>query len=272
MFLNIEGKIKVIRQLQFIFVNALLLLFSGSVVAYQVGVEFSADAIQVAPGRSPIYSKMFVSKKAVRTEMMQQGVKYIDISYLNDGKRVFLNPQQKTYMEQTGLVVTPSWSGKKAKTPCEGIPGASCKKLGNETIQGINTEKWQVERKVNNKSYRSLHWIDSKRRLAIKEMLPDGGVTELVMLGKDDLNGRQVERWESRSSHPSGKSQVSRQWYDLQLKIVIREEMEGGYLRELSNIKVANQDKSLFRLPDGYKKISNNMSGTNKANNQGKQK
>ena len=218
-----------IRQLQFIFVNALLLLFSNSVFAYQVSVEFSADAIQVAPGRSPLYSKMFVSKDAVRTEMMEQGVKYIDISYLKEGKRVFLNPQQKTYMEQTGLVVAPSWSGKKAKTPCEGITGASCKKLGNEIIQGINTEKWQVERKVKNKPFRSLH-------------------------------------------HPSGKSKVSSQWYDLQLKIVIREEMEGGYLRELSNIKVANQDKSLFRLPDGYKKISNNMSGTNKANNQGKQK
>lgn len=232
-----------------------MLLISANTYAFEVSKEFSANAVQVAPGRTPVYSKMFVSKDAVRTELIQQGKMLVDIAYPAKGKRVLLNPEQKTYMEMTGLPVRSFLSSKKAKTPCEGVPGASCQSLGKEKVYGIPAEKWQVERKVNGKTFRSLHWIDNSRRLAVKEMLPDGSVTELIMQGKSDLNGRQVEQWESRISQPSGQSQVSRQWYDLQLRIVIREEMDGGYLRELNNIKVGKQDKKLFEIPAGFKKI-----------------
>ena len=255
------------RQKQFIVMSTLLLLFSLNVSAYEVNVEFSADAIQAAPGRPPVYSKMYVSKSAIRTEMNQQGRRIVDIAYPKEGKRVLLYPDQKTYMEQTGLTVSSSWSGKSAKTPCEGIENASCQKLGKEIVQKVNVEKWQVERKINGKTYRSLHWIDTNRRLAIKEMLPDGSVSELMMLGKDDLNGRNVEQWESRYTHSSGQNKISKQWYDLQLKIVIREEMPGGYIRELNNIKVNKQNKSLFELPKDYRKITEkdyNMNSFNK--------
>lgn len=258
------------RQKQFIVMSALLLLFSLNVCAYEVNVEFSADAIQVAPGRPPVYSKMYVSKSAIRTEMTQQGRRIVDIAYPKEGKRVLLYPDQKMYMEQTGLTVSSSWSGKSAKTPCEGIKNSSCQKLGKEIVQKVNVEKWQVERNINGKTYRSLHWIDTNRRLAIKEMLPDGSVSELMMLGKDDLNGRNVEQWESRYTHSSGQNQISKQWYDLQLKIVIREEMPGGYIRELNNIKVSKQNKSLFELPKDYRKVTekeNNINTTNKQKN-----
>lgn len=241
-----------IRQFTFLYV---LLIVSVNSFAVEVNVEFSADALQVAPGRSPVYSKMFVSKHAVRTEMMQQGQKLVEIVYPKQGKRLLLNLDKKTYMEQQGPAFNSS-SGKKTSTPCEGVPGATCKKLGKEKIQNIVTEKWQVERKMKDKTYRSLHWIDNNRRLAIKEMLADGSVTELIMRGKSDLNGRKVEQWESRLTGPSGLKNVSRQWYDPQLKIVIREEMEGGYLRELNNIKVGKQNKKLFVLPQGFTKIT----------------
>ena len=244
------------RQLQFVFVTTLLLLVSVNANAFEVSVEFSADAIQVAPGRTPVYSKMFVSKNAIRTDMMQQGQRLVDIAFPKQGKRLLINFEEKSYREQTGIAIASSWSNKKASTPCEGVPGATCQNLGKETLQGIVVDKWQVERKVKEKKFRSLHWIDSKRNLAIKEMLPDGSVSELMMMGKTDLNGRQVEHWEQRFSHPSGQSQVARQWYDPQLKIVIREEMDGGYLRELNNIKVGKQDKSLFVIPQGFKKVT----------------
>lgn len=219
---------------------------------------FSADAIQIAPGRVPINSKMFVSKSAVRTEMTKQGRFIVDIAYPEEGRRLMIFPQQRKYMEKKGLAISPSWSGKAAKTPCEGMPGSNCQKVGLEKLNNINVEKWQVKRSVNGKALRSLHWIDVDRRLAIKEMMPDGSVSELIMLGKGKLDGRNVEHWESRYSHPSGHNRISKQWYDLELKIVIREEQGNGFIRELRNIKIGKQDRSLFMLPSGYQKISIN--------------
>lgn len=253
-----------VRQIQNVAIKLLLLCVSLNVSAYEIGVEFSADAIQVSPNRSPLHSKMYVSKTAVRTEMHQQGQRIIDIAYIKEGKRVLLFPDQKIYREQTGLTVSPSWSGKSATTPCEGIPNASCQKLGKEILQKTGVEKWQVERKINGKTFRSLHWIDNSRRLAIKEMFPDGSVSELLMLGKDSINGRKVEQWESRFTHPSGQNRISKQWYDPQLKMVIREEMPGGYLRELNNIKVGKQDKSLFQVPKDYQKVTENQNDIKK--------
>ena len=250
----------------------LLLLLSLSANALELKIEFSADAVQVSPGRPPLVSKMYVSKNAVRTEMYQQGKLVADISYLKKGKRVLLYPEQKLYMEQTGLAVSPSSAGKSVKTPCDGVPNVKCKKLGKETLNKIKVVKWQIERVVNGKKTNSLHWIDSKRHIAIKDMFHDGGMSELIMMGKDKLDGRDVEKWESRFTHPSGQNRISRQWYDPQLKMVIKEELPGGYIRELKNIKVAKQDKKLFKLPKDFKKIvnpKNNKQSQNPAGHRG---
>ena len=245
------------RQLKIIGVTSLLWLFSFCVNAFQLNVEFSADAVQISPGRPPLMSKMYVSKDAVRTEVNQQGYKIVDIAYPKKGKRILLYPDQKMYSEQNGLPAFKSWSGKSVKTPCEGVKNAKCKKLGTEKIYKRQVEKWQVERMINGREFKSLHWIDSKRRIAIKEMFHDGAVSELKMLGTEDINGRKVEQWESSFSHPSGQNRVSKQWYDLELKMVVREELPGGYLRELSNIEIKKQNKNLFVIPKDYKKMTN---------------
>lgn len=234
-----------------------LLLFTLNVNALELNIEFSADAIQVSPGQPLLSSKMFVSKKAVRTDMLQNGMRVIDIAYPETGKRVVLYPDKKLYIEQTGLPALKSWSQKSAKTPCDGVKNTKCKKLSTETLNKIKVEKWQIEQKISGKKYRSLHWIDSKRRIAIKELFHDGGLAELKMLGEDNINNRKIEKWQYQYSNPTGQQRISRQWYDVQLKMVIREEMPGGFLRELKNIKIKKQEKSLFVIPDGYKKIEN---------------
>ena len=241
----------------------LLLLNSFSANALELSVEFSADAVQVSPGRPPLMSKLYVSKSAVRTEMFQKGRRVADISYLKQGKRLILYPDQKTYMEQTGLTISPSWSGKSVKTPCEGVPNVRCKKIGKEKLHNIKVDKWEVERNINGKAFKSLHWIDSQRHFSIKDVFHDGGSSELIMLGKDKLDGRTVEQWESRYIHPSGKKLLSKQWYDPQLQMVIKEERPGGFIRELKNIKVSKQDKKLFKQPKGYRKLSDNRANLN---------
>lgn len=247
-----------INKTKLIVTSILLLFCSFSVNALELNIEFSADAVQISPGRPPLVSKMYVSKSAVRTEMLQNGSRVTDISYFKKGKRILLYPDHKTYMEQTGLPIPSAKSGKSIKSPCDGVPNVKCKKLEKETLNKIKVQKWQVERNVNGKTFKSLHWIDNKRHLAVKDVFSDGGVSELKMLGKDKLNGRNVERWESRYTHPSGQNQLSRQWYDTQLKMVIKEERPGGFLRELKNIKVKKQDRKLFRLPDNYRKLAAN--------------
>jgi len=243
--------------------SVLLLLLSFNVNALELRVEFSAEAIQVSPDRPPLMSKMYVSKSAVRTEIFQQGHRVTDISYIKKGKRLLIYPDQKTYMEQTGLSISPSWSGKSVKTPCEGVPNLRCKKIDKESLHNINVDKWEVVRDVNGKTFKSLHWIDSKRHLAVKDMFPDGGMSELIMLGKGKLDGREVEQWESRYTHPSGRTLVSKQWYDPQLQMVIKEERPGGFIRELKNIKVSKQDKKLFDYPKDFRKISANQNNFN---------
>ncbi len=258
---------EVINSIYKIGINILFLLVTVNVSAVEITIEFSADAIQVSPGRAPLSSKMYVSTSAVRTDMIQNGLHIIDIAYPQKGKRVVLYPEKNLYIEQTGLPTLKSWSSKSAKTPCEGIKNAKCKKLSTETLNKVKVEKWQVEQTIAGKKYRSLHWIDSKRRIAIKELFHDGGVAELKMLGEDKINNRKTEKWEYQYSNPAGQQRVSRQWYDTQLKMVIREEMPGGFLRELKNIKIEKQKKSLFNIPKGYKKIKNTAAGNNAKNN-----
>ncbi|NNG13734.1 MAG: hypothetical protein HKM22_01080, partial [Gammaproteobacteria bacterium] len=44
------------------------------------------------------------------------------------------------------------------------------------------------------------------------------------------------------------------QWYDPEIKIVVREEHDDGYVRELRDIKVGKHSKSLFLVPKGYER------------------
>jgi hypothetical protein len=49
---------------------------------------------------------------------------------------------------------------------------------------------------------------------------------------------------------------VSHQWYDPEINMNIREEMAGGYTRDIVNIKVGPQPKDLFGIPAGYTETS----------------
>ncbi len=71
----------------------------------------------------------------------------------------------------------------------------------------------------------------------------------------ESVAGRKAEKWEMTFTQGQ---QVLRStiWIDRELGMPIREEMPGGYLRELSSIKLGHQAPKLFRIPAGYKKIA----------------
>ena len=240
---------------RFLFLSVLL-ISGNQAIAVTTTIEFSADAVMKSPQHADTVSKMYVSKNAVRTEVDAEGQTFIEIVFPEEGRAIMLNPKLKAYRE----VVTDkklSAGTKKNATPCDQIPGATCENLGNETINGRETDKWQVISMHQGKKQRTLHWIDKERKLALREFFPDGSVAELNMLSKEIMNGRNTEKWQRMLSRPDGSVMTSYQWYDPELKIAIREELPGGFVRELRNIKIAKQKSALFSIPGGFKKVDN---------------
>jgi len=235
------------------------MLFSGcfiafSVNAFEIAAEFSAEAVQSIPGRQSTNVKMFISKKAVRTESIMNGNTIVEIVYPKEKRRVLLNQPRKTYIEQKAQTNKSQKVKKLKNSPCDGIANATCKKLGGEKINGRDANKWEMNVQRNGQNFKSLHWLDKKRYMPLREQWHDGTVTTMTMLGKEKVNGRNTEKWQLHSIRPNGQFMDSQQWYDTKLKMVIREMLPGGYVRELCNIKVARQNKKLFNIPSDYKK------------------
>ncbi len=236
---------------------SLLMLLTAAVTVTVVSagenvVEFSANAYQKGPQTPPIEAKMFVSDKRVRKEYSANGQKLVEIYDAGKQNAVLLIPAKRSYMERQGSTSDFIQQAGKPKNPCQGMKNASCKKLGEEAIHGRPADKWEMVMKKDGKDLRALYWIDRERNMMLKQKLPDGTETELRMQGKVTVNGRQTEKWEMTASNPQGQTMRSMQWYDPELKISIREEMPGGYLRELKNISIGNQADTLFEIPAGY--------------------
>ena len=227
---------------------------SFTVSAFEIAQEFSAEAVQSVPGRPTMNVKMFISKKAVRTESTMNGNKIIEIVYAKEKRRILLNQARKTYIEQKAQNKNTFGTKKRSSSPCEGIKNATCKKLGGEKINGRKAIKWEMTAQVNGKKFKSLYWQDKKYHMPLREQLHDGTIATMVLSGKEKINGRNTEKWIFHAVHPNGQTMDSEQWYDPKLKMVIREALSGGYVRELRNIKIAKQDKKLFKIPSDYKK------------------
>ena len=237
------------------------MVFTGSYsYAESKTIEFSADAVISMPQQPVKQSKLFVSKKGVRSETMINGQNMIEIVYPDEGRAVLINNPIKSYQER---IFNNHKDEKQSNNPCAQILNSVCEKLGTEDINGLKTEKWQIISNNRGKKMRTLHWIDIKRKLAIREFFPDGTVTELKIVKKEKVNGRNTEKWERSLSRPDGAISKSYQWFDTGLGIAIKEELPGGYIRELKNIKIANQPGKLFSVPTDFVKIDSRAGSMN---------
>jgi len=240
---------EVMRALNKVIIIGCAVLINNYSYAESKKIEFSADAVISMPEQPVKQTKLFVSENAVRSETIVNGHNMIEIVYPDEGRAVLLNNPVKSYRERVFN------NARKSNNPCEQIRNSLCKKLGTETIDGLKTEKWQIITNKQGRKIRTLHWIDVKRKLAIREFFPDGTVTELKIVKKEKVNGRNTEKWERTLSRPDGVITRSYQWYDTGLSIAIKEELPGGYIRELKNIKVANQPDNLFNVPVDFVKV-----------------
>jgi hypothetical protein len=240
------------------FVLAVGLGVSGfATVQAESNVQFSGQAVQSSPDGKSRTVQMYVGDNQVRLEHGADGQAMVEINDFKNRRVLLLVPDKKEYMQRELPQSGPSspMLPPKDSNPCVALPDAQCKKLGTESLFGRPVVQWEVTVESQGKQLRSLHWIDDQRHMSLRDVWPDGATTESILEGTESLDGRTTERWRRTTTTPDGKQQTTTQWYDPELQISVREELPGGYFREITNIRVAPQAPGLFQVPAGYRRV-----------------
>lgn len=233
-------------------------LFLGAAVAApSASVQFSADTYQKSP-QGELSGKIYVGDGVVRTDMVQAGQSFIQIIDTARQTSWIIYPDQKSYSQFTAGGPAAGAGGVKVgdRSPCQGMEGAKCSRLGEEAVNGRAAVKWRVEFSWQGKSYTGVQWIDKERGLALKSDSGTGQISEQTLLGMEQVGGRRTEKWQTTVKQGDQPAQHSFRWFDPELNLAIREEVPGQFLQELRNIRVGPQDPSLFRVPAGYKQVA----------------
>ena len=228
--------------------------------------EFSAEIIMTDP-KNPnniAHGTFYVGKDKFRAEGTHQGQHKILIVHPRNLKIWTLFPTKKTYYAGMGRTPTPPKPDRvhlpnEKKSPCQLDKNLICTKVGSESINGIQTDKWEItyQRKTastNQPTHKITIWVDPVRHITIRRQ-PSGGPTlERMLITSEKVNGRQTEKWGFIQTF-RGKSQHFSQWIDAKLRVPVLEKHNGKTVMELHNIKEQPQPASLFEIPKGYQEI-----------------
>jgi len=230
-----------------------------SASAAPAGKEFAAEMLQRGPEGQMSSGKMYVGEGRMRSEMVHQGQQVVRITDESRGVEWILFPEQKKYMEQPlGGPGAPPPGAKSAPAsdPCAGMPGLTCRNLGEETVSGRAAVKWEVVASHQGKTMTSTQWLDKERGVPLRQEMPNGQASELKILGEETLDGRKVEKWEMVATLPDQPATSTFQWYDPELGLAVRQEFPGGFVSELKGVTVGAQPDHLFSIPAGYERIA----------------
>lgn len=218
--------------------------------------SFSAESVESAPQQPTREGQLFVSDERMRWEVTANGQKRIQIVAPKEQEAWVLLPEQKAYFEvplPPGMQ-TPREHGERP-VPCM-QSGVTCKRLGEEVLNGRKAVKWQVTGNAQGRPTTATVWLDATHHFPVREEVAGKVVSEWRFLGTEEVAGRTTEKWARKFQQRGGEMARVVQWYDPQLKLAIRQQMPGGHLRELRNIAVAPQPDSLFEIPEGYRKLT----------------
>ncbi|WP_130470399.1 DUF4412 domain-containing protein [Candidatus Magnetaquicoccus inordinatus] len=253
--------------------SALLSAPATSQAAIWYSGEFSADIIINDPRtpESKARGSFHVGKDRFRAEGVHQGKQKVMIVLPQEHKVWMLHPEEKTFYAGAGNAPIPPkpdierLPGDK-DGPCKQERGITCSKLGNEKLNGVDTEKWEITitppppppgqpvAKAPEKQ-KVLLWTDPQRRIIIRQQPDVGPAMERVLVATEKVNGRDTEKWNVSMSY-QGKSQGYIRWVDSSLRVPVREEENGQVLIELVNIQEKAQPASLFEIPKEYKEVA----------------
>lgn len=238
------------------FFSALILTTaaSGPLAAQQSSTisSYSATAIHAAPGQPETSGIVIKSGENMRLEYEQNGQKIIQILLPEQRAMYILEPVSRTYFELRGQAV-PDTIGAGTATPCDDQSGlALCKRVGSDTVSGISVERWLMAANPQTKPL-SILW-DPTRRQALRQDYPDGGSMVMRFKSMQTLNGRAAEHWSIETSTPGNDLKTGGWWFDPELRVVVREELPDGAVRQLVNIIVGAVDPVAFTIPQGWQK------------------
>lgn len=240
-----------------LFMVAFTMLVTVQVSAQQTTVEFSADTVETDPQQGTRHGKLYMGNNQIRTEFEMNGKTMIQIMDLNKQQALMINPEEHTYMRLgAGGGMPGGGTPEPANDPCAGMQNISCKKLGEEKINGRPATKWEISSDAQSDAGPMVVWIDEERKFPVRQEMPDGSTMELKFIRKEKVDGRVAEKWVMTATRPGGETMTTTQWYDPELRINIREDHGDEYSRVLKNIKPGKQPASLFTVPEGYSEIS----------------
>lgn len=224
--------------------------------------QFSADVMSYNSqwGKWQNMGKLYVGDAKMRMDMQQGGQQTTNIFDAKTQEMYSLNPSQRAYMETktqgdsgVPMLVTSPMPGE-AGSPCQ-QPKVTCSMLGEETVNGVETQKWEViDERDPLATLRSYYWLDPSRKLAVKVQAPGSVATERKLLGRTTIGDRRVEKWQVTMKR-GDQIQKTTAYIDPKLGAIVRQEQDGQTIA-LTNIKVAPQPESLFQVPRGYRKVT----------------
>lgn len=235
-----------------------LVLGMTAAAAELAGVPFSAEMAQHGPDGATLAGRMYVDRGRMRVEMSQQGRTLVRILDQDRSTEWILFPEQRRYVEHSVPADAAAALGTPGadRDPCAGMPGLACRKLGQDTLAGRPVTKWEITGSHQGQTFTSVQWLDDERGIPLLQELPNGQRTELRFIGKEELEGRAVEKWETVVTAPDRAEGRTFQWYDPELKLAIKQELPGGVVNELRHIQVGDQPAELFGVPADYARMA----------------
>ena len=232
----------------------LSLLLCTTYVTLLQAASFTADAVQIR-GESVSHAKMFWLNGNVRFEYTEDGVPMAQIFDNKNNKIIWLDNENKLYLErempESEKVIAGSKS-KKTNDPCKQFIGAECVFLKKTKMNGRDAEKWLITLNNNGHDFHVFQWIDSKYKNILRQENSDGTGLSVAIKDDQEMNDRKVRKLTMIAFSASGEQEQGTQWYDNELDIVVKQEYQNDIVDELRNIKVGKVSKKLFAVPKDY--------------------
>ncbi|MBF0270583.1 MAG: hypothetical protein HQL98_00715 [Magnetococcales bacterium] len=224
---------------------------------------FAADILMINPvdDKDRAAGKLFVGPDRFRAEGIYQGTKKVLIVNLADRKAFTLFPDKKEYYDGLSEALMPPKPDVERmpddpKGPCKTDPQLSCTREGDETVHGIQTEKWTIRASgKEGASHVVSIWVDSQRRIVMRQQPENGPVMERKLLGVEKIDGRDTEKWEFSHSFKEQRNRYL-QWIDVALRLPVRMGEGRQATMEFSAIREGAQDGALFQVPANFKLVN----------------
>jgi len=216
--------------------------------------SFTADAVQIR-GETISYAKMYWLDGNVRFEYTEDGVPMAQIFDNKNNKIIWLDNENKLYLErdmpESEKVIAGSKS-KQTNDPCKQFVDAECVFLKKTKMNGRDAEKWLITLNNGVLDFHIFQWIDTKYKSILRQENSDGSGLSVDVVEDQEINGRKVRKLSMLAYTASGHKKQGIQWFDNEMDIVVKQEYQNDIVDELRDIKIGNVSQLLFKVPEGY--------------------